>query len=138
MLNKKDKPAFTSTPSKGLNVFSEGTELTGDLASKGDIRIDGKVDGTVKTNSKFVLGESGKVTGNVSAESADISGKVNGNIQVNGTLYIKSNGVINGDIATGKLVVESGGQFNGQCKMGGSTIPLKSPLSEKTAKEGNA
>jgi cytoskeletal protein CcmA (bactofilin family) len=118
--NKEHAPVETG----GFNVLNEGTTVTGDIESKGDIRIDGVLVGTVRTKSKLVLGRSGRIEGNVEANSCDVNGVVQGNVKINDILYVKATGKIEGDINTGKLVVESGGRFNGKCSMGSSTTPI--------------
>ncbi|MBR9861257.1 polymer-forming cytoskeletal protein [bacterium] len=114
--NKKEKENQSNFAA--LNVIGEGTTIKGDLISNGDLRIDGEVIGSIKTKAKCVLGNSCKVTGNVEAKNCDISGKVEGDVRVSDILLIKSTGIINGDLKTSKLVVESGGEFNGSCTMG--------------------
>ncbi|MFY0644880.1 MAG: polymer-forming cytoskeletal protein [Bacteroidia bacterium] len=118
MMNKKEKTNPIS--SAVLNVIGEGTTIKGDLISTGDLRIDGSVIGSITTKAKCVIGSSATVTGNVDAKNCDISGKIDGDVKVSEILLIKSNGVINGDLRTSKLVVENGGEFNGSCTMGNS------------------
>lgn len=125
MLSGKKGKMQTAPENKGFNVLNEGTTVKGDMESKGDIRIDGTLIGTVTTSSKLVLGKSGKIEGDVQADCCDVNGRVNGNIKVKDVLFIKSTGFVDGDIHTGKLIVESGGKFNGRCAMGGATAKLE-------------
>ena len=127
MMNKKEKTNPMS--SAVLNVIGEGTTIKGDLISDGDLRIDGSVIGGITTKAKCVIGTSAKVTGNVDAKNCDISGRIDGDVKVSEILLIKSNGVINGDLRTSKLVVENGGEFNGSCTMGNSVSIKKSSSS---------
>jgi cytoskeletal protein CcmA (bactofilin family) len=122
MLNRKkteNQPPSTTA----FNVIGEGTRIIGDINSSGDLRVDGIIEGTVTTRAKFVLGNSGKVIGNIIAKNADISGEIKGNLKVAELTFVKNAAKINGDIETNKLVVESGGEFNGKCIMG-KTIKL--------------
>lgn len=118
--NKKEKTTTTTTGSSAINVIGEGTKIVGDLSSNGDLRIDGVVEGSVRTQSKCVLGASGRIIGNIDAKNCDLSGKVEGDVIVRELLLIKSTGKVNGDITTAKMVVENGGEFNGSCSMGNS------------------
>ncbi len=137
----KSKKNNSLPTSSNLNVMGEGTVIEGNLKSKGDIRIDGLVKGDIHTESKFVLGEKGKVEGNIMANSCDVSGEVKGNVSTTELLFIKQAGTIHGDIKTDKLIVESGGQFNGKCQMGQITQINRSENTENTsyatAKAGN-
>jgi cytoskeletal protein CcmA (bactofilin family) len=118
MFGKKDKVA-TFGPGLVLNLVGDGTEIKGNINSDGDIRIDGRVIGNVITKSKMVLGTSGSIDGDVTANSADISGAVQGNLTITDILFLKASGHIDGNIATSKMVIESGGEFNGSCHMQG-------------------
>lgn len=120
MIGKKNKDESTPAGS-AINVIGEGTRLDGSISSSGDLRIDGKVEGDVQTSGKCVLGASGNIIGNIHANNADISGFVEGNITIQDLLLIKSSGIVNGDIRTVKIIVESGGSFNGACTMGKET-----------------
>lgn len=119
--------------SKTLNQFGEGTVITGEIRSKGDIRIDGLIEGAVQTEAKLVVGPSGKIDGDVQCKNADVSGKVYGRLQVEELLFLKSSAFIEGDIIAKKLVVESGAQFNGTCSMGGTVKAKKHEHEEKSS-----
>lgn len=108
-----------------VNIIGHGTLIEGEVNSNGDIRIDGIVKGSVTTKSKLVIGTSGSVDGDVFCLNADISGSIKGKATVSEMLFLKSNGRINGDINTGKLVVEVGASFTGNCNMGPSIKDIK-------------
>lgn len=118
MFGKKDNVA-TFSSGLVLNLVGDGTEIKGNINCDGDIRIDGKVIGNVITKSKMVLGTSGSIDGDVSANSADISGNLKGNLTIADILFLKASGRIDGNISTSKMVIESGGEFNGSCHMHG-------------------
>lgn len=101
-----------------VNLISEGTVIQGEVHSNGDIRIDGTLKGVIHSKSKVVIGSSGNVDGNIYCDSADVLGKITGTIAVKDILYLKASAIIDGDIQTGKLIVESGATFNGGCSMG--------------------
>lgn len=101
-----------------VNLIGNGTKITGDIMSNGDVRIDGHLIGNIVTTGKFVLGQSGVVEGNVSSNNADLSGEVKGTVTIEEMLSLKSTAKINGDIVTGKLAIEPGAMFTGTCNMG--------------------
>ncbi len=101
-----------------VNLISQGTSILGEITSNSDIRIDGQLEGTIRSESKVVVGASGKVSGDIICASADILGHVDGTITCKDILFLKSTAHVEGDITTNKLVVESGAVFNGNCKMG--------------------
>ena len=101
-----------------INLIGTGTVIEGDIRSNGDLRIDGAVHGNVYSKAKVVIGTTGFVEGNINCQNADVSGTVKGKSTVNELLFLKSASKMNGDIVTGKLVVEVGATFTGSCNMG--------------------
>jgi|SRR5690554_1612765 len=114
--DKKEKKKGLE-PSAAQNRINEGTKLKGDISSTGFFRIDGTVEGNVKTPSKVVLGKLGVIIGTLFCESADIEGRFEGNLQVSGTLTLRSTAVVDGDVIVGKLAVEPGATLNASCIM---------------------
>ena len=100
------------------NIIGEGSTLTGNFNSSGNIRLEGKVKGDITSSSKVACGETSIVDANVTADNAEIAGKVTGKVNVNDLLILKSSAKIQGDISTNNLVIESGASFNGACAMG--------------------
>jgi cytoskeletal protein CcmA (bactofilin family) len=103
-----------------LNIVGNGTSITGDVISNGDIRIDGSLQGNLNTKSKLVLGNTGKVSGEVFCKNSEISGHIEGKITVEELLILKSSAKIYGDIIASKLSIEPGAVFTGTCNMGGN------------------
>lgn len=103
--------------SNTINLISSGTDITGDINSTGDLRIDGTVTGTLNTKGKIVIGPTGKVKGEVICKNSEISGIIEGKITVGQLLNLKSSCKIIGDISTSKLSIEPGAKFTGNCKM---------------------
>ncbi len=104
--------------SASINLLGNGTNITGDIISKGDFRIDGTLTGNIQISGKLVLGPTGIIEGNIECTNADLSGSVKGTVQITELLSLKSTAKINGDIITGKLAIEAGAVFTGTCNMG--------------------
>lgn len=100
-----------------INLISQGTEITGDIKSNGDIRIDGSLIGNLFTKGKVVIGNTGKIKGEVTCKNSEISGTLEGKITVNQLLNLKASSKIIGDVTTSKLAIEPGAIFTGTCKM---------------------
>ncbi len=105
------------TDNTNINLISNGTEITGDVKSTGDIRIDGSLTGNLNTRGKVVIGPTGKVSGEVICKNSEVSGTVEGKICVGQLLTLKASSKITGDIVTFKLSIEPGAKFTGNCKM---------------------
>lgn len=125
MFTSKEEKRVAEEISNSSNTIGKGTFLEGNVETYGNIRIEGKVTGHVKSKSKIALGPSSQVNGNITSQNADIEGEVKGKIEVAELLVLKSTAIIHGDISTGKLVVEPGAIFNGGCKMGATVKEIK-------------
>ena len=108
------------TETVAINLISNGTDITGDVKSTGDIRVDGSLTGNLNTKGKVVIGPTGKVNGEVICKNSEVSGTVEGRIIVSQLLILKSSSKIMGDIVTVKLSIEPGAIFSGNCKMNGN------------------
>lgn len=100
-----------------INLISHGTEITGDIKSSGDIRIDGVLNGNMVTKGKVVIGPTGRVKGEVECKNSEVSGLIDGKVTVSQLLTLKASSKINGTIITGKLSIEPGAIFTGNCAM---------------------
>jgi len=124
MLTKKDQKEVEEL-SNSSNIIGKGTILSGNLETFGNIRIEGKVIGNITTKSKAAFGHSSQIEGNVLAQNAEVAGHINGTIEISEQLVLKATAIIDGDIITNKLIVESGALFNGSCRMGVKSKEIK-------------
>ena len=120
---KKGKMAATETYSQ-QNLIAQGTTLKGDIISEGDFRIEGNIQGNLKTNGKVVIGKTGVVNGTLKGAYTDIEGKFSGKLIISDTLSLKSSAHVEGEVEVGKLAVEPGATFNATCVMKGSIKEL--------------
>ena len=107
----------TENTSNNINLIGNGTEITGDVICSGDLRIDGILTGNITAKGKVVIGETGKIKGEISCKNADASGVIEGKLIVSELLSLKSTSKVNGDITTNKLAIEPGSRFIGYCDM---------------------
>lgn len=135
MFSKESKKTSGNKVSE-RNIIGRNTQIMGDIISEGDFRIDGTLEGTIKTNGRVIIGESGFIKGKVECENADVEGKFSGELIVSNTLTVKTSANINGDVIIGKLSVEPGASFNATCAMKGAVKELNKDdqkRKEKTA-----
>jgi cytoskeletal protein CcmA (bactofilin family) len=111
------KPLLTADPAS-VNFIGEGSEVEGVLRSFSDVRVNGRISGELRVEGKVIIAEKGIVDGTLIATSADIAGKVSGEIHITERLMLKPTAHIEGVVRTGRLVVEEGATFDGQCDMG--------------------
>ena len=110
-----------------VNVISAGTMITGDVVCSGDLRIDGNIKGNVKSRAKVIIGQSGIVDGDINCKSIEVEGNVKANVTVTDLMSLKSTANLVGNICAGKLAIEPGANFAGNCKMQGMKAEVHTP-----------
>jgi len=114
---------MSNNESPARNIIGNGTIIKGEIESNGDIRIDGRVEGTLKSNGKIVLGQNGSIEGDIFCKQADLSGKVHGKLFVEELTSMKSTSRVEGELNTKQLYIEIGAIFTGKCEMGKTETP---------------
>jgi cytoskeletal protein CcmA (bactofilin family) len=117
-----------------LTIIAVGTSITGDLVSEGIVKVEGRIEGTVRATSQVLIAKGGLVSGDIHTREAVVGGDVKGSVHADERVEIQSTASVEGDIITMKIQIAEGGRVIGALKMieGGSTL-LKE-VSNKTTK----
>ena len=120
MFSDKKTGRMASETISQQNTIAKGTVITGDIISDGDFRIEGSIQGNIKTPGKVVVGKTGIINGTLKSANADIEGKFSGKLMLSDTLSLKSTAHVEGEVFVSKLAVEPGATFNATCSMKGA------------------
>ena len=120
MFSENKKGKHMEENKSNQNLIAQGTKITGDFISEGDFRIDGTIEGNVKTTGKIVVGKSGFIKGTLQGTDAYFEGKFSAKLGLSGILTLKSTAHIEGEVIAGKLAIEPGASFNVTCAMKGT------------------
>ena len=131
---KTETMAIQETQAPSVNTFANGTEITGEIKSNGDVRIDGKLKGNINIKGRLVIGTTGLVDGEINCSNCDVSGKIMGKVNVTELFSLKSTAVVEGEVITKKLAIEPGAVFTVTCKMNEEKAPT-SPIIQPEKKE---
>jgi cytoskeletal protein CcmA (bactofilin family) len=93
------------------SIVAAGFAVKGDVTCEGDIQLDGRIEGTVKTQT-LTIGATGEVRGEIVAERIRVLGKVFGPIKAKAVELGRTARVV-GDIRYETLTVESEAQVDG-------------------------
>ncbi|RAK50900.1 bactofilin family protein [Phenylobacterium deserti] len=94
------------------SLIAENVTINGDLASDGDVQLDGTLVGDLRVG-RLTIGETGRVEGAVEAETVDIRGRVTGSITAKAVrLYATAD--VEGDITHAQLAIDAGASFQGR------------------------
>ena len=96
------------------SLISSDLEIIGDLRCAGDIQVDGKVEGNIKSKT-VTVGEGAQVKGSIAADRATLFGSVDGEIKADQIIIAKTAKVV-GDIIHRSLSVEAGAILDSHCR----------------------
>jgi cytoskeletal protein CcmA (bactofilin family) len=74
MFTSKTRNSFDENSISANTIIGSGTSITGDIASNGDIRVDGILKGNLTAKGKVLIGPDGVIEGIVEGQHADILG----------------------------------------------------------------
>lgn len=109
----------TARPSAGgrtgaPSVIGPDLIVSGNLISKGEVQIDGEVQGDVHS-SYVIIGEKARITGSVIADEVVVRGEVMGSIRSK-RVMLQSTSHVEGDIHHSALAIEQGAFFEGKSR----------------------
>ncbi|MFM7153925.1 MAG: polymer-forming cytoskeletal protein [Bacteroidota bacterium] len=108
-------------------VIARGTTIEGKFECAENVRLDGVIQGEVKVDKRFVMGEGSFVQGNIHARDAAIKGKIKGDVHVKEALHLMETAVIEGNITAKTMIVDEGARYNGICRIGDTSAVASSP-----------
>ena len=107
----------TQSGDAAISLIAPCMKIVGDCETEGTIRVEGKIEGTIRAGKSVVVGRSGEVIGDILTQDAVISGKVNGNISAESRLELQSTCDIQGELRSRRVQLDEGARFNGQVHM---------------------
>lgn len=99
--------------SDGYSIIDAHLSITGDIATDGTVRVDGRVEGSLHRTNTMIIGTGAVVIGDVEAREIVIGGEVTGNLVVSGRVEVKQSGTVRGDIRAAAVMLEEGGTVHG-------------------------
>lgn len=96
-------------------VINKNSFFEGRFAIKGNLRIDGRFEGTILSVDQLQIGEGGKVKSDIFASNIVVEGIVIGNITASTRIILLSTARVLGDIKTPELIIQDGVVLEGKC-----------------------
>lgn len=121
-----------------FSVIGSDVTIKGDIAASADLHVDGTIEGDIACAS-LVQGETSRIVGGISAETARLAGQVSGSIRARELTVLRS-ARIEGDVHYEALTIEQGAQVEGRFAHGANarssdSAPAK-PAQPAAAEQG--
>jgi len=121
--------ARTASPSpvsqRGLSTLSSDLQFEGGITGAGDLQIDGSIKGDVRVG-RLIVGETGAVEGNVSADYVEVRGRIVGGISGK-QVKLVATAYVDGDITAEQMSIDIGAYFQGRVLQGRREAPAATP-----------
>jgi hypothetical protein len=117
MFEKLKDKSFTPSQERFDTIIGRTTQIYGRLVLLDSVRIDGKVTGNIETTKDnkvtVAIGQTGEVSGDITAHRVMVAGRVEGNIYAAERVEFHKDSVVQGDISYGSIAVEHGARLLG-------------------------
>jgi len=97
------------------STIGETSFFDGQFAVKGNLKIDGRFEGSILQVDQLQIGAKAKVKTNISATSVVVEGIVIGNISATRRILLLSTARVLGNIRTPELIIQDGVVLEGRC-----------------------
>jgi cytoskeletal protein CcmA (bactofilin family) len=104
----------------GTTILEPGTSFNGLLASSGDVRVEGELEGEVVARGTLWIGPRGRVKGTVEADELVVAGVLEGQVVAHRRLELLATAHFEGSLRTPTVVLAEGAYLSGQCRTGDS------------------
>jgi cytoskeletal protein CcmA (bactofilin family) len=102
---------------KEMDVISLTSSFSGNFSFGRYTRIEGKIDGNIRSSGLLVIGERSVITADISGNMVVVYGTIHGDMTAERTIMLESTANIYGDIKAPNLVIKDGAKINGQISM---------------------
>lgn len=118
-MKKREKQSDSSV----TTFIGSDARIEGTIEFDGAIRLDGKVEGKIKSSGGTVIvGEKAVINADINVGVAIIMGHVKGVVEADSRIEISPPGCVEGDIHAPVISIDAGVIFNGNCAMTTKTV----------------
>lgn len=113
----------SDTSKSETTVISLGAKIDGEFDFASMLHLDGEISGVICSKNVVVIGKTGVLRGELSADKVVVNGIFEGELNSD-TLEILAGGLVNGNISVRQIAIENGGKFNGNSKIKDVSVDL--------------
>ena len=107
-------PAFRGPDRMAPSIIGEDLTVTGNVLSRGEVQVDGQIQGDVHCSS-LIVGEKAQITGGIVAEDVVVRGRVMGSVRGN-RVTLQASSHVEGDVFHKSLAIKQGAFFEGKSR----------------------
>jgi cytoskeletal protein CcmA (bactofilin family) len=108
---------MSSAAAEKMSVFGPTLRFKGELRAQEDLKVEGRIEGTIHHQQRVVVGAKGEVVATVSAAAIDVEGKVQGDMNAKKSIKVNSTAIVRGNLRAPSVSITEGANFNGSVSM---------------------
>lgn len=115
---KATSSASNSNNSRSAAMIGQSIIIKGTITGNEDLIVEGTLEGSISLpDNDLTIGESGKVTADLSAKNVKVEGQVTGDISGSEKVVVSNTGRLRGNIVAPRVTLEDGAKFKGSIDM---------------------
>lgn len=119
--NAKPAPSRPSGGSKpagnGTTLVAPAAQFEGSLTGSGDVRIEGRVSGTVAVDGHVIVNQTGVIEATLKARVVVVAGEVHGDVFADEKIELQPTANLVGNMTAPRILIQEGAKFEGQVYM---------------------
>jgi cytoskeletal protein CcmA (bactofilin family) len=125
-------PSVSAAPAGGSEkstMIGRGISIAGDVTADSNLKVEGVIEGrSIESSHDVDIGESGKVTANITAKVVRIAGEVTGDVAGSEKVTISKSGRVQGNVCAPRVQLEDGALFRGSIDMNPARSAEAAPM----------
>jgi len=119
----------TAAQDSVISIIGPGMSVVGDCETDGTLRVEGRIEGTIRAGKAVVVGKDGEVSGKIFTQDAILAGRIQGSIHAASRLEVQATARIDAEVRARRMQLEEGAEVNGTLIMGeqASGEPMAGP-----------
>lgn len=114
----RQHPTPTAAP-EGLTIIGPQLHVNGRVEGEEDLRIEGRVEGSITLSETLHVADGGIVAAKVTARDVVVDGIVVGNVTATNSVTLNPGAKLVGDISAPRIIIADGAAFKGNVAMDG-------------------
>ena len=114
LFKRRPDSSLPSPAGAGYSVLDANLAVRGDIETEGTLRIDGRLEGSIRRADVVVLGNGASVVGDICAREVIVGGTVQGNVTASERAELQPSAVVTGDIEAGAIMIHEGCAVQGR------------------------
>jgi cytoskeletal protein CcmA (bactofilin family) len=117
LLSRRASAPQQQAPGSGYSLLDSQLTVDGDIDTQGSLRIDGRLNGSIRRADTVVLGAGASMNGDVYAREVIVGGTLTGDVYATERVELQPTAIVTGDITAQVVLVQEGGVVNGRVQM---------------------